>query len=76
MEEPLLTPETYAVLRVVPLKWMDEQIVVEEIAKAQHQTKAAVSQRIRTLRRHRLLERRECPNHGFRHEVRKIAKEE
>lgn len=74
MDEPLLTPETYAVLRVVPVTWMDEQTVVAEIAKAHSQTKAAVSQRIRALRRHRLLERRECPNHGFRYEVRKVGK--
>lgn len=58
MNEPLLKPETYAVLSRVPNEWMHEETVKEEISRHTNQVAGSVSRRIAQLIRLQLVQRR------------------
>lgn len=74
--EPLLTPDTYAVLRGVPAEWMDRELVVGELVVATKQGKTAVTKRLAWLLRLGLVECRGGHVVPPRIEVRKVAKVE
>lgn len=75
LDDVLLTPETYAVLKRVPEFWFDELAARREIAAALESSALCVGKRFDYLRKAGLIERRRSPQIEHQSEIRRVAKE-